>query len=138
MTVFLVIITGVFSIVSGFILSIPFLVDQNVPLQGAKDATDPFRIYLAVICLLLGFINLFGASDIFLIGNLLPSIALILCAIGLSDKLLKYINFSEDPEKSTQRKEKVKSFITKSSALIGILTFIIGIIHFIFYYIPIL
>ncbi len=132
------IITGVFSIVSGFILSIPFLVDQNVPLEGAKDATDPFRIYLAIICLLLGLINIFGATDIFIIGNLLPAIALLLCSIGLSDKLLKYINFSQDPEKSKIRKEKVNNFIRKSSSLIGILTFIIGILHFIFYYIPVL
>lgn len=131
----LMIFTGIFALFSGLLLSLPFLIDQNVPLEGLKDITDPFKIYIAVASILLGIINLSGANDYFIIGNILPAVALIVCGIGLSDKLLTYINLSADPEKSKQRKEKVESFIKKSSVLIGISTFIFGILHFFLWYI---
>lgn len=127
----LMIFTGIFALISGFILSLPVLIDQNAPLTGIKDATDPFKVYIAIADILLALINLFGATDIILIGNLLPGIALLLTGIGLSDDLLVYINFSKDNEISEQRKTKVKSFIKKSAGLIGIVTFIVGILHFI-------
>lgn len=126
----LMIFTGIFCLMSGFTLSLPFLIEQNVPFHGIKDVTDKFKVYLALISIIIGIINLFGAYDIFIVGNLLPAAALLLSGLGLSDKLLTYINLSVEPEKSDSRKEKVKNFLKKFSILIGIMTFIVGIMHF--------
>lgn len=125
----LMIFSGIFCLISGFLLSLPFLIDQNVPLEDVKDATDPFRIYVAIIDLLLALLNIFG-TGFPIVGNILPGVMLLLCALALSSRLLNYVNFSSDPEKSKARKEKFNHNIKKFSVLIGILTFIIGILHF--------
>ncbi len=125
------IFTGVFALISGFILSLPFLIDQNVPLDGVKDATDPLKIYLAIIDIILALLNLFGANgDYIIIGNILPAVAMFLAGVGLSNKLLNYINLSSNPEKAKTRKDNLNAFIDKFSILIGLSTFIIGILHF--------
>jgi hypothetical protein len=125
----LMIFSGIFCLISGFILSLPFLIDQNVPLEDVKDVTDPFRIYIAIIDLILALLNIFGTGWP-IIGNILPGVMILLCALGLSDKLLNYINFSSNPEKSRVRKDKLRKGLKNFSVLIGILTFIVGILHF--------
>ncbi|MDH4127716.1 MAG: hypothetical protein OEV44_03105 [Spirochaetota bacterium] len=129
---------------AGFIVSYNFLVDKITELEKVRSLVEKSKLYVGLLSVFMGIWSLFNPyyrividknyfempfGSVSFIGDLIPSILLIICGVTLASVVLKYINLSDDSLKSDFRKTKTQELLDKYSFLLGIITFIFGFLH---------
>lgn len=126
-------------ILAGLWVTYPFLKTRMSKLDDGQAFIDKTKIYIGLIAFFVGlwyfvspssspFGGYWGRVDF--IGDLLPALFGILSGLLLSsEKLLPYINFSQDSETSNSKKESIQKFLESQDIVIGLGTLIFGLLH---------
>jgi len=122
---------------AGFLVSFKFLSEKVPALEKVKDIAEKLKIYVGLGAVFVGVWSLFspyvGADGrkIDFLGDLVPSVLSIASGLLLATVVFKYVNFSEDMEKSNTRRSKIQETLEKYSIPIGLATLAFGFIHLI-------
>lgn len=137
----LYLLTVLTTVLAGLALATGFLTERFERFSEYTDfmSNSTYRIVLAIVSLLIGFINLFPnySGDIPVLGDLFPSVAGITTGILL---LTEYLSSrkSEDESKTVELAEKVEKFSGPYLTIVGIASVVIGILHAILPRLPLL
>ena len=137
----LYLLTVLTNVLAGLALATGFLTDRFERFSEYTDfmSNGVYRIVLALVSLLIGFINLFPtySGDIAVLGDLLPSLAGIATGILLITEYLSSRK-SEDESKTFELAEKVEKFSGPYLTIVGVASVVIGVLHAILPKLPLL
>lgn len=137
----LYLLTVLTNVLAGLALATGFLTERFERFSEYTDfmSNSVYRIVLALLSLLIGFINLFPtySGDIAVLGDLFPSLAGIATGILL---LTEYMSSrkSEDESKTVELAEKVEKLSGPYLTIVGVTSVVIGILHAILPKLPLL
>jgi len=137
----LYLLTVLTNVLAGLALATGFLSERFERFSDYTDfmANPVYRIVLAAVSILIGFINLFPSytGDIAILGDLFSSLAGILTGILL---ITEYLNSrkNEAESRTAELAEKVEKISGPYLTIVGIASVIIGILHAVIPRLPLL
>ncbi len=112
-------------LLAGFIASFSFLSQRFPQLEQVRGIVEGSKAIVGLAALSIGLISLISYH----IYDFLPAVLSAASGLLLASVVFKYINFSEDPEKSNQRKLRLQDQLDHYASHIGLSTLGIAFLH---------